>query len=128
VELGIAAAAGDMDEESRRESERHAISMEVTIETPETTVSATATNISLHGIGIQSLKSIPPGTQATITMKVPEEVILYVKLLWSRHTLIQNLDAYQMGFEIYGLAHRGSIYDEPSKREEIIQAILSGNR
>ncbi len=88
-------------------------------------MSATAINISTDGLGVQALKSIPPGTQATITMNVPEEAVLYGNLQWSRHTLIQNLDAYQMGFEVYAIIYQGRIFDDPEKRGDVIQEILA---
>ncbi len=114
-----------MNDNNHRKQQRHSISVDVMIKTVDITISATATNISRHGIGIQTLKSIPPGTQATITMNVPDEIILYTNLMWSQHTLIQNLDAYDMGFEIYAMVFKGSIHDEPSMREQVIQAILA---
>lgn len=111
--------------DGNREQKRHPISVDVTIDAADMTIHATATNISRQGIGIQALKNIPPGTQATITMDVPDETILYANLMWSRHILIQKLDAYQMGFEIYAMIYKGEIHDAPSMREQVIQAILS---
>ena len=116
-----------MDENDRRRQERYpvAIDIDITIQTPDITVSATATNISIDGLGVQALKNIPPGTQATININIPDEVVMYGNLQWSRHTLIQNLDAYQMGFDMYAIIYQGRIFDDPSKREEVIEEIIA---
>lgn len=112
-----------MTSSNQRRADRHSVSVEVEIDVEGTTIQATATNISRQGIGIQALKSIPPGTQATIKVSLPEEIVLYANLMWSRHTLDRGLDAYQMGFEIYAMIYDGKIHDEPAMRDKVIQAI-----
>ncbi len=98
--------------------------MDVKLSTPDMSIEVLATNISNDGFGLQSVKIVPVTAQANITIASPVEATFYGALTWSRHTLIQDLDAYEMGFETYAIFHQGTMADTPETREQIIQKIL----
>ena len=54
----------------RRKQERYKIWVDATVQTPETSISAIASNISGDGIRIQSQKSLSPGTKILTTLKI----------------------------------------------------------
>ena len=114
-----------MDTEKEREHPRHTISLDVLVDTEGLPLSALVTDISVNGLGVQSLKNIQPGSQASITAQIPDEVVLYGTLLWSRHILANNLDAYQMGFDVHAIRYKGILHDEISERDLAIEAILA---
>lgn len=116
---------GKMERKQKRKQKRYPISINVKLNTPDISIEVMATNISCDGFGLQSLKSVPPATQAKITMASPVAATFYGSLTWSRHTLIKGLDAYEMGFEAYAILHQGTMADTTEGKEEIIQKILT---
>ncbi len=114
-----------MDTEKDRVHKRYPISMDVMVDAEGTPLSAHVTDISVNGIGIQSLSNIAPGTQVSITAHVPEEVILYGTLMWSQHTLLNQLDTYNMGFDVHAIMFHSSLHDEIKDKEEALQEILN---
>ena len=99
--------------------------MEAIINVGDEAIPATTIDISQGGIGLEALKSIPPGTPATIVLSIPENVTFYGNLMWSQHTLVSNLDAYDMGFEVFAINYDGRILDGLAQEEEIVQTILA---
>ena len=114
-----------MDAENNRKHKRYPISIDVMVDAEGTPLSAHVTDISVNGVGIQSLNNIAPGTQVSITAHVPEEVVLYGTLMWSQHTLLDQLDAYNMGFDVHAIMLHRSIHDDIQEKEEALQEILS---
>lgn len=45
--------------------------------------------------------------------------------MWSQHTLLNQLDAYNMGFDIPAIRHQGTLHDEPSENEDLMDDILA---
>lgn len=78
-----------------------------------------------RGFGAQSLKNLQPGTRVSISLKIPEDVVLFGVLMWSQHTLLNQLDAYNMGFDIPAIRHQGTLHDEPSENEDLMDDILA---
>ena len=113
-----------MAAEKKRDHPRHPISLDVLVDTEGSPLSALVTDISVSGLGIQSLKNIQPGSQASITAQIPDEVVLYGTLLWSRHTLVSGLDAYEMGFDVHAIRYKGILHDEISDRDLAVEDIL----
>lgn len=116
---------GKMERKQQRKQKRYPISINVKLNTPDISIEVMTTNISCDGFGLQSLKSVPPATQAKITMTSPVAATFYGSLTWSCHTLIKGLDAYEMGFEAYAILHQGTMADTTEGKEEIIQKILT---
>ena len=117
--------AEKMNDSKSRNKIRYPVSIQAIIDAGGETISATTTNISQQGIGIEALKSIPPGTPATIALNMPESITIYGNVMWSRHTLVNNLDAYQMGIEVFAVLYEGRMVDDPVQQEEVVQAVLA---
>ncbi len=114
-----------MEKEKRRKQKRYPISIDVKLNTPDMSIGVLATNISGSGLGLQSLKNVPPTSQVNVTMASPVVATFYGTLTWSRHTLIKNLDAYEIGFETYAIFYQGNMVDTAEGKEQIIQEILA---
>lgn len=114
-----------MDAEKLRAHERHSVSIDVLVDAEGTPLSAHVTDMSSEGLGAQSLKNLQPGTRVSISFKIPEDVVLFGVLMWSQHTLLNQLDAYNMGFDIPAIRHQGTLHDEPSENEDLMDDILA---
>jgi len=117
-----------MREEQRKKQKRYPISIDVELNTPDISIRIAAVNISQGGLGLQSLKNIRPTPQVNISMTSPVEATFYGTLMWSRHTLVKNLDAYEMGFETDAIIFEGKMTDDPEGKEHIVQKILNAMR
>ena len=113
-----------MATEKKRDHPRHPISLDVLVDTEGSPLSALVTDISVNGLGVQSMKNIEPGSQASITAQIPDEVVIYGTLLWSRHTFVNGQDAYQMGFDVRAIRYKGILHDEVSDRDLAVDDIL----
>jgi hypothetical protein len=113
-----------MEDERRRRQERHPISIDVKLDTPNISIQIVAVNISENGLGLQSLRNIQPSSRANISMTSPVEATFYGTLTWSQHTLIKNLDAYALGFETDAILYEGTVADTAQGKEQIVQKIL----
>ncbi|MEE8398326.1 MAG: PilZ domain-containing protein [Desulfobacterales bacterium] len=114
-----------MDVEKLRANERHAVSIDVLVDAEGTPLSARVTDMSSKGIGVQSLKNLQPGIHVSVAFQIPEEVVLFGVLMWSQHTTLNQLDAYNMGFDIHAIRHQGMLHDEPSENKALMQDILA---
>jgi len=113
-----------MDAERSRKHTRYPVSIDVLVDAEGTPLTAHVTDISVTGLGMQSLKNIAPGTRANIAVQLPEDAVLYGTLIWSQHTLLNNLDAYNMGFEVDAIMYEGSLLGEIPEKDKAVQEIL----
>lgn len=109
----------------RRRHARYTVHVDALMDAEGASLPILILDISLSGLGIQSLKNLQPDTQVSISLQIPDEVIFYGTLIWSQHQLINNLDAYKMGFEVYAIRYQSMIYDELSEDETILHEILA---
>jgi len=114
-----------MEADSQRLHVRYPVSFDVMVDAEGSPLSAHVTDISVNGLGVESLKNIPPGSQASITAQIPEDVVLYGTLLWSKHAVVNSLDTYQMGFDIHAIYYQGHVYDGEEEKDEAVEAILA---
>ncbi len=114
-----------MAETKNRKQQRHPIKIDIKIETPGKSFSATATDISANGIGIQSSKIISPDTKVTIRLLIDKEVVMYSTLQWIKDTFADSIDSYQMGLRTDAIIFKDVMLGETSEKEAAVKEILT---
>ncbi len=114
-----------MEAKDTRKHPRYGISTEVEIHYGNRSITATAIDIGIGGVGVLSSSYIQPDTVATIGINIPEEVSFYCMAVWSLRALTKNRDGYRIGFVINGMLYEGTIHEDPSAIDKVIQKIIS---
>ena len=100
---------------------RYGISTEVEIHYSDRAIVVPTIDIGNMGIGILSPVDIQPMTGARINIKIPEDVSFYCMSVWSSLTS----PGYKIGFTFNGMFYEGTVHDDPSMIDKVIQRIVS---
>lgn len=92
-----------MTNRDRRKQPRHKIWIDAKVITPDNSVSAVATNLSVDGLGILAPKPILPEVNVNISFHLQEEIVLCGTVLWTVDLPAGGGIIYQMGIRIDGI-------------------------
>jgi len=116
---------GALGATDRRRQPRYRISANVEMSYDRGTVPATATNISNNGIEVRSSIDVHHDAQVRISIGIPDEAILYGTAIWSLCTPVKDVEAYRIGFAVYGIFHKGTVHSDPSSIGGIIHKVVT---
>jgi hypothetical protein len=114
-----------MSDEERRKQPRNQIWIDATVQTPETSLSAIATEISGDGIRIQSQKIIPHDTEVQVALKRNVKIEFHGTVVWAVHTVAGTLNVYEIGIKNDLIVLENLKFNTPSARDQVVEEILS---
>ena len=92
-----------MSENNRRQFDRHPIDIPATVHLPNGSIAATALELSVDGLRIQSPKGLRPGTHCTISLHLERETMLHGTVIWVLDDGTNVSMMYQMGIKVYAI-------------------------
>ena len=108
----------------RRKQPRFQI--EVAVVTPKAiSFDATVTDISAGGVGLESTKSVSPGTKIAIFMKLQDEIELRGTVVWALDSHQKGKIMYQMGVQTDVIVFPQKKAYELSEKTGLVQEILN---
>jgi hypothetical protein len=92
-----------MANRDRRKQPRHKIWINAKVITPDNSISAIATNLSVDGLGVLAPNPILPEANVNISLHLQEEIVLSGTVLWTVDIYAGWGIIYQIGIRIDGI-------------------------
>ena len=113
-----------MNNSNRRRYPRYETKVDVTISSMGSEVKGTMTDISQGGIGVISPKTIKPGTEVHILLKLKGSYTIQGAIAWSLIIYENQASYYRMGIESDRIVTENIIADEFPGKDALMTHIL----